>query len=121
MLYNHDHCDNITLYLRCYAGRDSPVLFLVVYGDPQMANCIAKLTEAVLFRHLGLAYNESGRNISFFLSIKNGHTGSTPLTITFGSVYVVHGFTAPTNGNQTSAEFFFDNLTGKWVQVGSWN
>lgn len=46
-------------------------------------------------------------------------TGST-VTVSFGTAFVKGGYTDPTNGNRSTAQFIYDGTSSKWIQIGAW-
>lgn len=52
------------------------------------------------------------------LMIINASGGS--VTVSFGSDFVDGGYTDPANGNRSTASFFYDGTSDKWVQIGAW-
>lgn len=43
------------------------------------------------------------------------------ITVTFGSVYSVSGFTDPLNGFSTYSSFIYNSITSKWQQICAWS
>ena len=52
------------------------------------------------------------------LMIINASGGS--VTVSFGSDFIDGGYTDPTNGNRSTARFFYDGTSDRWVQIGAW-
>lgn len=52
------------------------------------------------------------------LMIINASGGS--VTVSFGSDFIDGGYTDPANGNRSTARFFYDGTSDRWVQIGAW-